>query len=114
MANIELTTVTGTDLAATRGGFARVGGMYQAATRADALAATIPADVAVIQTLAFAASGDGGGGFYKELGSAPTLTTNPAYLHIGSRWFQLVPNPFVTRVTVWLEGRLCARCQRNG
>jgi hypothetical protein len=95
MANIELTTVTGTDLAATRGGFARVGGMYQAATRADALAATIPADVAVIQTLAFAASGDGGGGFYKELGSAPTLTTNPAYLHIGSRWFQLVPNPFV-------------------
>jgi hypothetical protein len=90
MANIELTTVTGTDLAATRGGFARVGGIYQAATRAAALAATIPADVAVIQTLAFAAAGDGGGGFYKELGSAPTLTTNPAYLHIGSRWFGLV------------------------
>lgn len=89
--SIDLLTATGSALASARQGVSRVGGVYQAATRADALSAAIPSDVTIIQTLAFAVQGDGGGGYYKELGAAPTLTSNLAYLHIGSRWFGLLP-----------------------
>lgn len=60
------------------------------ATRAEAVSAAIPATASMIEVMAYAASGDNGGGLYKEAMSAPIA---PGFANAGRYWTLVDPAP---------------------